>query len=95
MNSDVRLRFYGPYGVQSAGGDWMPHTLPGSASTNPNSHCFSYCPIEMQFTTRAVTLAPVGRLSKRTVVPISRGRQNRAAHPCGFTRIIKHGSDNA
>jgi len=34
----------------------MPQTLPGSSSANPRSQSFSYWPIEMQFTTRAVTL---------------------------------------
>ena len=36
----------------------MPQTLPGSSSASPRSQTFSYCPIEMQFTTRAVTLRP-------------------------------------
>ena len=76
------------------GGIWMPHTLPGSSSANPSNHCFSYSPIKMQFTTRAVTLAPTGRPSSWTAAPISSGRPNRAAHPSGFTRIIRHGSEN-
>ena len=49
------------YRVQSSGGEWMPQTLPGSSSANPRSQSFSYCPIEMQFTTRAVTLPPAGK----------------------------------
>jgi len=79
-----------PYCVQSSGGDWMPHTLPGSSSANPNSHSFSYCPIEMQFTTRAVTFLAAGSPSKRTSAPISSGRAKRAAHPWELTRITKH-----
>jgi hypothetical protein len=61
------------YRVQSSGGEWMPQTLPGSSSANPRSQIFSYCPIEMQFTTRAVTLPPAGSRSKRTVVPTASG----------------------
>jgi hypothetical protein len=72
----------------------MPHTLPGLSSANPSSQSFSYCPIELQFTTRAVALVLTGRPSKRPVAPISRERPNRAAHPWGFTRIIRHGSEN-
>jgi hypothetical protein len=68
----------------------MPHTLAGSSSANPSSQNFS---IAMQFTTRAEILVLVGRLSNCRAVPISRGRQNRA-HPWGFTRIIRHGSEN-
>jgi hypothetical protein len=86
--------FLTSYRVQSSGGVWMPHTLPGSSSANPSSQSFAYSPIEMQFTTRAVTLVPVGRSSNRTVAPISSGRRNRAAHPCGFTRCVRHGSEN-
>ena len=73
----------------------MPQILPGSSSANPSSQSFSYCPIEIQFTTRAVTSVLAGRPSKRTVTPIFKGRPNRAAHPWGFTRIIRHGSENA
>jgi hypothetical protein len=51
----------------------MPQTLPGSSSSNPRSQSFSYFPIEMQFTTRAVTLPPAGSRSKRTVVPDASG----------------------
>ena len=69
----------------------MPHTLAGSSSANPSSQNFS---IAMQFTTHAETLVLVGRPSNCRAVPISRGRQNRAAHPWGFTRIIRHGSEN-
>jgi len=72
----------------------MSHTLPGSSSANPNSQSFSYCPIEIQFTTRAVTPVLAGRPSKRTAVPISRGRPNRPAHPWGFTKITKHSREN-
>ena len=72
----------------------MPQTLPGSSSANPSSQSFSYCPIEIQFTTRAVTSVLAGRASNRTVAPISKGRANRAAHPWGFTRMIKHWSEN-
>ena len=79
-----------PYSAQSSGGDWMPHTLPGSSSANPSSQSFSYCPKEIQFTTRAVTSVLTGRPSKRTVTPISKGRGKRTAHPWGFTRITKH-----
>jgi len=84
----------GSYGAQSSGGVWTPHTLPGSSSANPSNHCFSYSPIKMQFSTRAVTLVPAGRPSSWTVAPISSGRPNRVAHPWGFTRIIRHGSEN-
>jgi hypothetical protein len=38
---------------------WMSQTLPGSFSANPRSQSSSYCPIEMQFTTRASTLRPL------------------------------------
>jgi hypothetical protein len=72
----------------------MPHTFPGSSSANPNSQDFSYCPIEMQFTTRAVTLVPAGRPPKRSVAPIVSGRANRTAHPWGFTRMTTHWSEN-
>lgn len=75
-----------PYAVHSAGGNWMP-------SASPNSQSFSYCPIEIQFTTRAVTSVLAGRPSKRTRASISRGRPNRAAHPWGFTKITKHPSE--
>lgn len=72
----------------------MPQILPGSSSANPSSQSFSYCPIEIQFTTRAVTSVLAGRPSKRTVAPISRGRPNRAAHPWGFTKMTQHSSEN-
>ena len=72
----------------------MPHTLPGSSSANPKSQSFSYAPIEIQFTTRAVTFLAAGSPSTRTVAPISRGRPNRAAHPWGFTRITEHSPEN-
>lgn len=71
-----------------------PHTLPGSLRANPSNHIFSYSPIGMQFTTRAVTLGPAGRPSSWTAAPISSRRRNHAAHPWGFTRIIWHGSEN-
>ena len=71
----------------------MPHTLPGSSSANPKSQSFSYGPIEIQFTTRAVTSVLTGSPSKRTVTPISRRRANRTAHPWGFTRMTKHPSE--
>jgi len=51
----------------------MPQTLPGSSSANPRSQSFSYCPTEIQFTTRAVTFPPVGSRSKCTVVPTASG----------------------
>ena len=79
-----------PHCVQSFGGDWMPQTLPGSSSANPNNQSFSYAPIEMQFTTLAITFPSTGRSSKRTSTPISKGRPKRAAHPWGFTRITQH-----
>ena len=47
----------------------------------------------MQFTTRAVTVIAAGRPSNRTVVPISSGRPNLAAHPCGFTSSVRHDSE--
>ena len=72
----------------------MPHSLPGSSSASPSNHCFSYSPIKMQLTTRAVTLVPAGRPSSWTAAPISSGRRKRAAHPGGFTRMIRHGSEN-
>ena len=72
----------------------MPHTLPGSSSANPNSETFSYSPSEIEFTTRAVMLVLAGRPSNRTAAHISSGRRNRTAHPCGFTRIARHGSEN-
>lgn len=72
----------------------MPHTLPGSSSANAKSQSFSYAPIEMQFTTRAVTFLAAGSPSTRTIVPISRGRPKRAAHPWGFTRITTHSPEN-
>ena len=72
----------------------MPHTLPGSSSANPSSETFSYSPSEIEFTTRAVTLVLAGRPSNRTAAPISSGRRDRTAHPCGFTRIARHGSEN-
>jgi len=73
----------------------MPHTLAGSSSANPSSQSFSYSRIEIQFTTRAVTSVLAGRHPNRTLAPSSSGRPNRAAHPWGFTRIIRHGSENA
>lgn len=79
-----------PHSVQSSGGDWMPRILPGSSSASPKSQSFSYGPIEMQFTNRAMTLRPAGSLSKRTGAPISSGRLKRAAHSWGFTKITKH-----
>lgn len=72
----------------------MPQTLPGSSSAIPNSQSLWYCPIEIQFTTRAVTFPLGGSLPRRTVAPISKGRPNRAAHPWGFTRMTKHSSEN-
>jgi hypothetical protein len=50
----------------------MPQTLSGSSSANPRSQSVSYCPTEIQFTTRAMTLPPVGSRSERTVVPTAR-----------------------
>jgi hypothetical protein len=69
----------------------MPHTLAGSSNANPSSQNFS---IAMQFTTRARTVILVGSPSKRTAAPISSRRGNRAAHPCGLTRTVRHGSEN-
>jgi hypothetical protein len=71
----------------------MPQRLPGSSSAIPSSQDFSYCPIEMQFTTRPVTLPLAGRPSKRTSAPTSRGRPHRAAHPWGFTRMTRQVSE--
>ena len=83
-----------PYCAQSSGGVWKPHTLPGSSSASPSSQTFSYSPIGMQFTTRAVTVVLAGRPSNRTADPIASGRWKRAADPCGFTRSVIHGSEN-
>ena len=69
----------------------MPQTLPGSSSANPNSQNFS---IGMQFTTRAMTVVLVGSPSNWSAAPISSGRPNRAAHPCGFTSTVCDGSEN-
>src|ERR1700722_17143293 len=68
-----------------------PHTFTGSSSATSSSQNFS---IGMQFTTCAVTLIPAGRSSNRTGPANSSGRWNRAAHPCGFTRSVKEGSEN-
>jgi len=71
---------------QSSGGEVIPHTLPGLSSANPINHKRPAPVTEMQFTTLAVTFS-TGRPSSRTVAPMGSGRSNRAAHPCGFTRI--------
>ena len=68
-----------------------PHTFAGSSSATSSSQNFS---IGMQFTTCAVTLIPAGRSSNRTGPPNSSGRWNSAAHPCGFTRSVRDGSEN-
>lgn len=52
------------YSAQSSGGFSTPHTLPGSSSANPSSQSFSYSPIEMQFTTRAVNIGSRGETSQ-------------------------------
>ena len=82
------------YRAQSSGGVWTPQMLPRSSSANPSNQSFSYSPIRIQFTTRAVTAVLVGRPSIRTAAPISSGRRNRATHPCGFTRSVRHDSEN-
>ena len=69
----------------------MPQTLAGISNANPSSQNFS---IGMQFTTREVTPILAGSPSNRTGPPISSGRWNRAAHPCGFTRSVNDGSEN-
>ena len=79
---------------QSAGGDSIPHTLPGSSKVRPRIQNFSYFSGLIQFTTRAVTLCLTGSPSNRIAVPISRGRPKRAAHPWGFTRRVTPGSEN-
>jgi hypothetical protein len=76
---------------QSSGGVSIPQTFAGSSNANPNSQSFPPFSTEMQFTTRA-SAQPRGSCSNRTIVPMSSGRLNRAAHPCRFTKITVHSS---
>ena len=82
-----------PVASQSLGGTGMPHTFPGSVRHKPSSHALSCSPREIQFTTLAVTLFPVGRPSSFTQVPTETGKRRRAAQPCGLTRTIAHGME--
>ncbi len=79
---------------QSAGGDSIPHTLPGSSKVRPRIQNFAYFSGLIQFTTRAKTPCLPGRPPNRIAVPISSGRPKRAAHPWGFTRRVSPSSEN-
>jgi hypothetical protein len=80
--------------LQSAGTLSIPHTLPGSSITSPSSHNFSCFPRLIQLVTLAVTGFEIGSPCNRIGVPASTGREIRAVHPFGLTRITRHDSEN-
>ena len=82
------------YIPQSAGKFSIPHTLPGSSIAKPSSQSLSCSPRLIQVVTLAPTGFETGSPCNRSGVPASTGREIRAVHPFGLTRITRHDSEN-
>ena len=80
---------------QSEGAYSIPQKLPGTSSSRPRSQVSGSPPSGTTSATRAVVCRFAETISNRTRTPRAISRCVISPHPCAFTSVVLHGSENA